>query len=241
MINDTVDLGGVYTVGWYGIKEMPSYIAHCIVYAIEYKKGFVLIDCGNGFTGREILKNVKDISSKKITHVFLTHCHYDHSLNSLFFKEYNSKIVCHLNCGDSFIKKTYRVWYEFPHLVKPFKPDITFKNDKKISIGEIEILCLYTPGHTSGCASYFLMLNNKKFLFTGDLIMPNGEIGWAGSEDFNENKLIKSLEKIEKIDFDFVLPGHGSFYRKEEGIKNIKLAIEKGKTKKWKILKDYHI
>ncbi len=226
MSREIKNFDGVYIVGWQNMIEMTNYIAHCNVYAFEYKDGFILVDCGNGFTGREILKNVNEISSKKITHIFLTHCHYDHSLNSLFFKENNSKIVSHINCADSFVNKTYRIWYEYPHLVKPFKVDIIFDNDKKINIGEIEILCLYTPGHTMGCASYFINLNNKKFLFTGDLIMRDGEIGWTGSEDFNKYELIKSLKKIEKIDFDFILGGH-SYFDKKEGRKNIKLAIEK--------------
>ncbi|MFN4227599.1 MAG: MBL fold metallo-hydrolase [Candidatus Ratteibacteria bacterium] len=240
-MNDKIkDFEGIYRVGWYGIKEMTSYLAHCNVYGFEYKNGFILIDCGNGFTGREIYENVKKITSKKITHIFLTHCHYDHSLNSLFFKEKEAEIICHKNCAKSFQEKTYRVWYEFPHLVKPFKIEKTFISDKKFIFDEFELFCLYTPGHTMGCSSYLLNLNKKKFLFTGDLIMPEGEIGWSGSEDFNKDQLLKSLEKIERVDFDFLLPGHGNHYNKKVGKENIKIAIEKGKMGKWKIQKDYH-
>lgn len=240
MKEEIIDFGGIYKVGWYGIKEMTPYLAHCIVYAIEYKDGFILIDCGNGFTGREILKNLECISTKKVTHILLTHCHYDHSLNSLFFKEKGAKILCHYETAISFTEKTYRVWYEFPHLVKPFKPDMIFSKDEKFKVDNIEISCIHTPGHTSGCFSYYLTLKGKKFLFTGDLLMPEGEIGWAGSENFNKNEILKSLEKIKNLEFDFLLGGH-HYSNGKEGRVNVKYAIEKGKSNRWKVIKEYHL
>ena len=239
MNNEIKDFNGVYIVGWGGMKEITKYIPHSLVYGIEYKNGFILIDCGNGFTGNEIIENVSKISEKPITHIFLTHCHYDHSLNSLFFQEKGVKIVAHLNTGISLREKTYRVWYEYPHFVKPVNIDFEIEKDGRIDFKGIEFYYFHTPGHTDGCVSYFIKLNDKKFLFTGDLLMLYGEIGWAGSEDFDKEKLLNSLEKINNIEFDYMLGGH-NWWKKEEGKENIEICVRKEKESKWKFEKGYH-
>jgi glyoxylase-like metal-dependent hydrolase (beta-lactamase superfamily II) len=239
MNKDIKNLDGVFIVGWGGMKEITKYIAHSLVYAIEYKNGFILIDCGNGFTGNEIIENVAKISKNPITHIFLTHCHYDHSLNSLFFKEKGVKIFAHLNTGISLKEKTYRVWYEYPHLVKPVNIDFEIEKDGMTDFEGIEFYYFYTPGHTDGCVSFLVKMKDKRFLFTGDLLMSDGEIGWAGSEDFNKEKLLNSLEKINEIDFDYMLGGH-NWWKKDEGKENIRKGIKKGKEDKWKILKNYN-
>jgi len=83
--------------------------------------------------------------------------------------------------------------------------NIKVKDNEKIKIENIELISMYTPGHTD-CSYSFLM---KDRIFTGDTLLING----TGRTDFQNgnpidqyhslfNRILKLPEKI------FVYPGH---------------------------------
>ena len=77
--------------------------------------------------------------------------------------------------------------------------------EKILSIGNINIQAIYTPGHTMN--SYCFLLEN--FLFSGDTILINGT-GRTDLENSNSKSLYQSIhEKILNLDKNIViLPGH---------------------------------
>lgn len=44
---------------------------------------------------------------------------------------------------------------------------------------------------------------------SGDLIMPSGTLGYAGTVNFSARDVVASLRKIEAIAPNVILPGHG--------------------------------
>jgi glyoxylase-like metal-dependent hydrolase (beta-lactamase superfamily II)/ferredoxin len=75
-----------------------------------------------------------------------------------------------------------------------------------------DALIIPVPGHSPG---HTVLLYKHKFLFTGDHLAFDSELGhligfrqycWSWSE------LIKSMQKLAKYDFEWVLPGHGRRY-----------------------------
>jgi len=77
-----------------------------------------------------------------------------------------------------------------------------YNNISKFPIKEIKII--KTPGHTQDSVCYLY----KDILFSGDTIFHNG---WVGRVDFPESdpyKMKESLEKISKIKYKTLCPGH---------------------------------
>jgi glyoxylase-like metal-dependent hydrolase (beta-lactamase superfamily II)/ferredoxin len=75
-----------------------------------------------------------------------------------------------------------------------------------------DVSIIPVPGHSQG---HTVLLYKSKFLFTGDHLAYDSELGhligfreycWSWSE------LIKSMQKLAKYDFEWVLPGHGRRY-----------------------------
>jgi len=67
-----------------------------------------------------------------------------------------------------------------------------------------------TPGHTQGSAC---LLYNDKFLFTGDHMAWSKRLGhlyaFRSACWYDWDEVVKSLHRLEPLDFTWVLPGHG--------------------------------
>ncbi len=91
---------------------------------------------------------------------------------------------------------------------RPVPPDITV--DSKLTIHRdgrpIELLFM-GRGHTEG--DLLVFLPKEKILFTGDFLLATPS--YAG--DCYLDEWIETLEKVKKLDFDLVLPGHGAPFR----------------------------
>ena len=131
----------------------------------------------------KILKNL----DLKLVKVIDTHIHADHisGLNELSKKTKCSKIMGEKSSSEVL--------------------DIRVKESEKIKIENIELIAMYTPGHTD--CSYSFLMNDR--VFTGDTLLING----TGRTDFQSgssydaydslfNKLLKLPEKT------LVYPAH---------------------------------
>ena len=123
-----------------------------------------------------VLKNLE----LKLVKVIDTHIHADHisGLNELSKRTKCSKIMGEHSSSEVI--------------------DIRVKDNEKIKIENIELISLYTPGHTD--CSYSFLMNDR--VFTGDALLING----TGRTDFQNgssydaydslfNKLLKLPEK----------------------------------------------
>jgi glyoxylase-like metal-dependent hydrolase (beta-lactamase superfamily II) len=119
----------------------------------------VLIDSGAGWSVDKILYNIGQLGFDcgKLTTIFLTHCHIDHTGGAPVLKNrFGSKIYIHkldappLERGDSGL--TAASWYQT--LFPPTPVDVKFSSPQEIlEIGDQEIVCLHTPGHNAGSVS----------------------------------------------------------------------------------------
>ncbi|MFB3906351.1 MAG: MBL fold metallo-hydrolase [Acidobacteriota bacterium] len=91
---------------------------------------------------------------------------------------------------------------------RPVPPDITV--DSRLTFYRdgrpIELLFM-GRGHTE--SDLLVFLPKEKVLFTGDFLLANPS--YAG--DCYLDEWIETLEKVKKLDFDRVLPGHGAPFR----------------------------
>ncbi len=153
--------------------------------------------------GEAILKAVGD---RPITHIFVTHSHFDHSPLSAWLSE-----------------KTEAPIYAFgPHGTgragglqeeeveagadKEFMPDHTITDGDTFSGPDWTLKAIHTPGHTANHMCF--LLKEEKLMFVGDHVM-----GWATTviapPDGDVRKYIKSLKKITEEDIEKLIPTHG--------------------------------
>ena len=148
----------------------------------------------------EYIKVLKNLDLKLVK-VIDTHIHADHitGMNELSKRTNSTKIM-----GEKSKSEVI---------------DIRVKDNEKIKIEDIELMSMYTPGHTD--CSYSFLMNDR--VFTGDTLLING----TGRTDFQSgsshdaydslfNKLLKLPEKT------LVYPAHDYNGKKYSTIENEK-------------------
>ena len=83
--------------------------------------------------------------------------------------------------------------------------DIYLEDNQKLSLGKGNIKSIHTPGHTSGCVSYY----TKGYIFTGDTLFIEG----TGRTDFQEGSASNTYESVRNKIFSYsdetlIYPGH---------------------------------
>jgi len=92
--------------------------------------------------------------------------------------------------------------------ITPTAPNVTYKDRKVIDLGGREVQLLFLGrGHTNGDTVVYLP--KEKIVCTGDLM----ELGPAYMGDGQFDEWIAALESLKKMDFETVLPGHGTPFK----------------------------
>jgi len=201
-----------------GVKQIPDF-GFSNAYLVELEgQGMALIDTGTPGKSKKVLDYLASIGKKPgdVTYIILTHPDADHSGSAAALKrETGAKLaIGQLDAprlsGEKKLKETggngmlLRLLGVFMR-VERVKPDLELKEGS--TIGPLTIID--TPGHTDGSISIY---KPGEAIFVGDLLRTGstGSLQLASprmSRDMEELK--RSVEKISKLDFQILLPGHG--------------------------------
>jgi len=177
---------------------------NCLIVGCEKTKIGAIIDPGD--EASVILKSVEELSLE-IKYILLTHGHVDHLAEVQKIKnKLNTEFLMHE--ADSLLVQNASIqaaMFGLPNPGNP-KPDRYLADGDTISVGELTIKVLHTPGHSPGSITFFI--NDK--LIVGDLIF-SGSIGRTDLPGGNYEQLIKSVEtKIFTLpNSTKIFPGHG--------------------------------
>lgn len=203
-----------------------EYETNSNIYAIKYDEGIVLIDSGYQEEQWERVEEAMKwwkMDMTDVTHIFITHSHFDHAGNVCRFNKQGAKVLA------SAIDKD-KIEHGNPEMEKLFGSKwICGKVDEVIVDGQIfefpgglKIQALKTPGHCKGTMSYLIETDELRAIAMSDMFFVTPcppkdrvgvELGYMGSEDFDLDEYIDSLDRISKIDADILLPGHYYTYR----------------------------
>ncbi|MBN1819349.1 MAG: MBL fold metallo-hydrolase [Prolixibacteraceae bacterium] len=194
----------------------------------------ILVDTGRKGFGNEILKAIisKGLKPANIKLIILTHTHFDHAGNARFLKEKTgAKIIVHKNEAKC-LEKGYTIiprgtipfskrmsWLGrnlFPFIGKypSVKPDIIVENELDLADWGIDGKILHTPGHTKGSQS--VLIGNS--LLAGDAFFNRGLKGVFPPFADEPELLIKTWEKIFKLNINKIYPGHGAAFKIDRAI-----------------------
>lgn len=143
------------------------------------------------------------LGDEKLTHIFVTHGHMDHSPAAAPLARATGAVVC--ACAQPVIPTESEVRMEAGD-------DLSFRPDVGITDGQIfrgkgwTIEAVSTPGHTSHHFAY--ALHEENVLFPGDHIM-----GWSTTvispPDGDMQSYLESLVKVRDRNYSALWPTHG--------------------------------
>ena len=164
--------------------------------------GTIVID--PGFEAEKILGVCKDTP---VTHILLTHGHYDHvSAVDDIRKKTGAKVILHKR-DEALYSNAHNMALLFGLQAEVLdSPDILMDDEKLPSSLEHDFQVIYLPGHSSGSVAYLA----GKHLFCGDTLFA-GSIGRTDLPGGDPYDMEGSLRKLIAFEDDLqVYPGHGS-------------------------------
>jgi glyoxylase-like metal-dependent hydrolase (beta-lactamase superfamily II) len=88
-----------------------------------------------------------------------------------------------------------------------FSPDRIPRDGEALSLGEVALTAVHTPGHASNCVCY--LATGSGMLFTGDHVL-EGVSPVILPPDGDMTAYLDSLGKLEDYEFERIAPGHGA-------------------------------
>lgn len=179
---------------------------------IEFDTGCVLIDAGCS------VQQVTQLTDKPIKAVLLTHAHFDHIKNIQEYDNLNIKIYAHKAVLEMLNNTVNNASLLFNQPTKYKINNLYLLVDEdELDIGELNIRCLYTPGHSIDSMCYLI---NEEYLFSGDTVF-SVAIGRTDLPTGDTEKLISSLKRIQNLNYNTLYTGHGRVSNKQEQDINI--------------------
>jgi glyoxylase-like metal-dependent hydrolase (beta-lactamase superfamily II) len=146
----------------------------------------VLVDAANE---HELLLEVSRATG--VRRVLTTHGHWDHIQAVTAVR--NAGIEVGISEADAAMLPSY---------------DFTIPDDDVISVGDLRLRTIHTPGHTRGSTCF--LLEGHPVVLSGDTLFPGGA-GNTATEGASFDQIIESIDRrlFTLPPETFVLPGHG--------------------------------
>ena len=190
------------------------------VYGIRTPEGVILIDAGPPVTGPAMIRETLEYFkvSEPVTHLIITHGHWDHAGGAREFQESGAKVIISKGdapyCANGGLGGTRSPFID-GHCYPTLTPDIIIEGDTSLSINGLDFEFIAIPGHTLGSIAARVSVDGKTLLFTGDALQTDGRyfevitFGWQGDPNFCRKSVVDSMYKLMSYETDMILPGHG--------------------------------
>lgn len=139
--------------------------------------------------------------------LWLTHGHFDHVADhEVVTKRFpNAKVLMH-RLDEPKLQDPSSSTFVLPFDIPPRRADAYVEDGQKLSLGELRVEVIHTPGHAPGHVMYHFP--QEKLLVGGDLIIC-GAVGRTDLPDSDHAQLEASIRKIMSLPPDTkLLPGH---------------------------------
>jgi glyoxylase-like metal-dependent hydrolase (beta-lactamase superfamily II) len=157
----------------------------------------------------EDVENVLDGKVPKA--LFITHSHFDHILHiDDYVEKYNMPVYISTHGIDRLYNENLNLSASIlGKVVKVGKGAELKVVEDNIRIGDVDIKCISTPGH-SDCSTTYVV---GGYAIVGDVIFENA-IGRYDLFDGDYGKLFNSIKVIKRLNVKRYFPGHGDSFEK---------------------------
>lgn len=190
-------------------------------------QGVIVIDTGPSRNyGEQMRQYIESSTNKKVIKVYITHHHPDHFLGNQAYQDVPIASLVAINAainmqGEGLNTNLYNLvgdWMKGTVVHHPTE-EITPGTVEEIGGHKLEFIQL--DGHTH--SDLAILDHTTGVLFTGDLVFKDRT---PTTPHADIHKWIKSLELLNKLDFKFLVPGHGPVTNNKSAIIETKEYIE---------------
>jgi hydroxyacylglutathione hydrolase len=211
--------------GIYWIPGKDRFIpdSHMYVVGKPDEQDYSLVDCGLLGMGSYKLEELDNIgvSLKHVKRIIMTHTHLDHigclpeileaipdaevwvhRDEAIYLERGDPRIVF----GNSMFESMLRSQYNVPKDLFTLNIHRKLEGGENLTLGGIPFEVVHVPGHSAG--SIGLFNKEHKLFMSGDTIYADGAIGRYDLVSADPAELKRSLEKIDDLGIDILLPCH---------------------------------
>ncbi len=207
----------IFQVGGSGLSGSGD----AAVYLVKTDTECALIDAGTGDSTGRIMKNIgkNGCAPDSVSHLFLTHCHYDHTggVNEIR-RRTGCAVVAHeaaaeyLEAGDS--RVTAASWYGT--WMEPTAVDIHIsESERQFPVGGLTLNFYHAPGHSPGSSVYTVTSDGMLVLFGQDVHGPLNDTLLSERGRYRE-----SLEFLLSLEADILCEGHFGVYSGRDKVRS---------------------
>ena len=182
-------------------------------YLIDTGDGLILIDTGYGHEINFLMENIETLGFRieDIKIIIHSHGHYDHFGGTEVIKQRSGATVYMSRVDTQLLRempeRALMMHSPVPGATIPW-PDIEIEDGDHIRLGNTDIRCMLSPGHTFGTLSFFFDVTDGEHTLrvgywggTGVLTMYKAYCSWY---HLPQNKCQVMLETIEKLRKEYV-------------------------------------
>lgn len=205
----------VYMVGGPEITDDRD----CCVYLVDGGEELALVDAGVGDSCRAIFDNIRilGLDPALLKYVVATHGHIDHIGGLHYFQSKGAKVVCHELEKGAVAEgrpELTGAWY-YGVKYQPVTVDVLLSGAcPALSVGDVKLHCLLTPGHTPGGISPYLDIRATRILFGQDIHGPFDPSWGSDMEQWRE-----SMKLLLELRADILCEGHFGVYQPASRVK----------------------
>lgn len=170
---------------------------------ITTSQGVIVTDPISADAATWLKAEIKKLTDQPVRYVVYSHHHNDHITGGSVFAE-QARFVSHAAARANILQAA--------DPTTPV-PDLTFTDRMFIDLGGKHVELIYT-GKNHSDNSLVILLPQNKLLFAVDFI-PVETVAYRAMRSDYPDEWIESLKRVEELDFDTLVPGHGKIGRKE--------------------------
>lgn len=218
-------------------------------YLIDTSDGLILIDTAMPCFTYQLFESIRKLGfdPHDIRLILLSHAHYDHIGAARIVKEYTGAKMYIGREELPVLQDKHEYILTEGHEYQDFEIDGYYDENKPITLGNVTIRTVFTPGHTEGTYSFFFDQEED------GVVHHCGMMGGIGVVTLLDDMLdqrplplqlrrdyIHSLQRIKQIPVDVVVPSH------PDQMKDFPLEWEDGKnpyidSERWGKLMDHWV
>ncbi len=203
-------------------------------YLIEAPGGLILIEGHAGLSFEREWRAIEaaGLDPHRVRYVLATHEHGDHAPGAYLWRlATGAEFVCS-------VEMAYALRHHVPIAIgygfhPPIPTDREIVADEPLTLAGATVRAVRLPGHTGGSMGWLVTCGGKTYAAIGDLIMPDGRLGYAGSVNFSGRDVLASLAQLDALGVDLILPGHGPI---TSPTRYVGAGLEQGRQRGWGLI-----
>lgn len=195
----------------------------CHVYLLQSEGEYALIDAGSGVEPERLTANLQhalggDLS--RLRYLLLTHCHGDHAGGVHAIQHiakprvagsaWEMEMLARGSDEDlGLVQARFAGTYPADYQVTRTPGDLVLQDGHELTLGQLRIRALVTPGHTRGATCYLVEGGGETLLFSGDTVFWGGLIQLLNTPGSEISEYRRGVLALAGLNVDCLFPGHG--------------------------------